>query len=476
MDDRIYNAVRANVLSTSSRTQRVIALSSGESELLASASVLSDAMLVRECVKFALGFDESPLIQHHVDSTAALGALRRQGVGKIRYLSTRILWQQLLVKQGIIIANKISTDYNVADIGTKGLSRARTLFLKHLLHVYDEAEARYVGEDEMTAQVEKDAMKEAVRRFRQAHHGGRVPKQQLRQIMIAALLSFPAGAAATEVNCANALSLPVRYGSYILMTFILLCTMLLQGCRSEQQWVQVVISVDWSGILVALIVLVGLELVCVRLGVSLFQHLWSSWRQDDEYAHATEEPALSEASEQPEPEDDECDDGPSQVDGCRCDATDEVDRDPEAASSTDDQGFMRGQPGPAGPRSYEPEPLDGDFTDVQNVPAAVIGDLDDDLEANAHDAPQGQAELAVQDLVHVDPHMSWFVAPIAGRRVHIFRTCQGLMNASRVIRITEREREMQWPYRNFPVCFYCRHRAQAQMRRERDPPRIYEIG
>ncbi|CAE7529713.1 unnamed protein product [Symbiodinium sp. CCMP2592] len=141
-------AVRANVLSTSSRTQRVIALSSEESELLASASVLSDAMLVRECVKFALGFDESPLIQHHVDSTAALGALRRQGVGKIRHLSTRILWQQLLVKQGIIVANKISTDYNVANIGTKGLSRARTLFLKHLLHVYDEAEARYVGEDE----------------------------------------------------------------------------------------------------------------------------------------------------------------------------------------------------------------------------------------------------------------------------------------------------------------------------------------
>ncbi|CAE7221064.1 RE2 [Symbiodinium sp. CCMP2592] len=230
-------AVRANVLTTSSRTQRVIALSSGESELLASASVLSDAMLVRECVKFASGLNESPCIQHHVDSTAALGALRRQGVGKIRHLSTRILWQQLLVKQGVIATNKVSTDYNVADIGTKGLSRARTLFLKHLLHVYDEAEGEYVGEAEMSEQVEKEAMKEAVRRFRQSHQRAKVPKWQLRRIMIAALLSLPGADAVSPVDDTNALSPTSCFGSFVVPITVLVCAMLLQGCRSEQQWV-----------------------------------------------------------------------------------------------------------------------------------------------------------------------------------------------------------------------------------------------
>ena len=98
-----------------------------------------------------------------VDSTAALGALRRQGVGKIRHLVTRILWQQSAVKSGIVIPEKIATDWNVAYLGTKGLSRARTLFLKCLLHVYDSEEGAYVGEDEYASQLQRDLMKSAVR-------------------------------------------------------------------------------------------------------------------------------------------------------------------------------------------------------------------------------------------------------------------------------------------------------------------------
>ena len=88
-----------------------------------------------------------------------LGALRRQGVEKIRHLSTRILWQQSAVKSGIVTAEKVATDWNVADLGTTGLSRARTLFLKCLLHVYDSEEGAYVGENEYASQLWVFALK-----------------------------------------------------------------------------------------------------------------------------------------------------------------------------------------------------------------------------------------------------------------------------------------------------------------------------
>ena len=63
--------VLGNVLHTSSRSQRVIALSSGEAELLASARVLCDCMLVRTCVCCAFYLDAPPPIIHHVDSATA---------------------------------------------------------------------------------------------------------------------------------------------------------------------------------------------------------------------------------------------------------------------------------------------------------------------------------------------------------------------------------------------------------------------
>ena len=181
--------VLCNVLHTSSRSQREIVLSSGDAELLASAGVLCDCMLVRTCVCFAFYLDAPPPITHHVDSAAALGALRRQGVGKIRRLSTRILWQQSAVKSGIVIPEKIGTDWNVADLGAKGLSRARTLFLKCLLHVYDSEEGAYVGEDEYASQLQCALLKSAVRQLRQV--GAAASKQMIRQVVVAALLSTP---------------------------------------------------------------------------------------------------------------------------------------------------------------------------------------------------------------------------------------------------------------------------------------------
>ena len=83
--------VAGNMLFSSSRTQRVVALSSGEAELLSSASSVCDALLIRELLEF-MDFGRVK-IYRHIDASAK-AMLERSGVGKVRHLSCRILWCQ----------------------------------------------------------------------------------------------------------------------------------------------------------------------------------------------------------------------------------------------------------------------------------------------------------------------------------------------------------------------------------------------
>ena len=124
--------VGQNLLYSSSRTQRVVALSSGEAEPLASASCLCEALFVRQLVAF-LENDMLPQVHHHLDAVAAKGMMERAGVGRVTHLSVRVLWIQGLVDDETILLDTIPTATNPADLGTKSLRRARVRLLLYLL-------------------------------------------------------------------------------------------------------------------------------------------------------------------------------------------------------------------------------------------------------------------------------------------------------------------------------------------------------
>ena len=83
------------------------------------------------------------VLHHLMDSAAARGILARQGVGRIRHLSCRILWLQQLVKQrGKVVptvgepelfhlVSGVSGSDNVSDLGTKRLGKTRLSELMH---------------------------------------------------------------------------------------------------------------------------------------------------------------------------------------------------------------------------------------------------------------------------------------------------------------------------------------------------------
>ena len=123
------------LLYSSSRTQRVVALSSAEAEVYAASSTACDGILIGKLVAFCTG--RNVVIHHLMDSAAARGILARQGVGRIRHLSCRILWLQQLVKQRskvvpftdtpelFHLVSGVSGSNNIADLGTKRLGKTR---------------------------------------------------------------------------------------------------------------------------------------------------------------------------------------------------------------------------------------------------------------------------------------------------------------------------------------------------------------
>ena len=171
------------LLYSSSRTQRVIALSSGEAELLAATSTLCDALFVRQLLAF-ISDEEPPQVHHFLDASAAKGIMERSGVGRVRRLSVRVLWSQQLVAEKVIALHKVATSINVADLNTKGLSRSRVLMLLHIIGCWHTLRECFVGADEIADLHYKQAMKDAVRAVRTASTAT-VSKPMIQAIVIA---------------------------------------------------------------------------------------------------------------------------------------------------------------------------------------------------------------------------------------------------------------------------------------------------
>ena len=81
----------ADQLKAWSRTQTLIALSSGESELAAVTKAAAESMGIQSVLT---DFGVKVKIEIHSDATGAIGICKRQGLGRVHHLATADLWVQ----------------------------------------------------------------------------------------------------------------------------------------------------------------------------------------------------------------------------------------------------------------------------------------------------------------------------------------------------------------------------------------------
>ena len=104
-----------HLLSSWSRTQQCVALSSGEAELNATLKAACEGLNIKylmEEMNIEIG------LEIFGDSSAAQGTLQRLGIGKVKHLATRQLWLQEHVFKGEVIVKKIGRSSNWADVLT----------------------------------------------------------------------------------------------------------------------------------------------------------------------------------------------------------------------------------------------------------------------------------------------------------------------------------------------------------------------
>ena len=105
-------------LKTWSTTQAVRALSSAEAEYYAALKGASMALGFRS---MAADLGENIKVVLRTDSSAALGIIGRQGLGKVRHLETGYLWLQDIVSQRRLAIRKVKGADHPADLSTKYL-------------------------------------------------------------------------------------------------------------------------------------------------------------------------------------------------------------------------------------------------------------------------------------------------------------------------------------------------------------------
>ena len=126
----------SHVLKWWSKTQPTIALSSGEAELAAMVRSTSEGLGMAAIMK---EFNIEVGLTVKGDAVAAIGIVRRQGLGRIRHLAVADLWIQQRSKDGSVAYKKLEGARNTSDILTKAVERdVLDRHMKELGRVYME--------------------------------------------------------------------------------------------------------------------------------------------------------------------------------------------------------------------------------------------------------------------------------------------------------------------------------------------------
>ena len=144
--------VNNRLVSSWSRTQKSIALSSCESEYLSAVSGGAEALYVSRLWSF--------LVEKEVQAKISCRAFsQRQGVGRLKHVETKYLWLQQQIKSGSLEMDGVATVLNISDLGTKKLTKVRRCFLMYLIGLveFDPSTKSYVpaGEDEFNLFMQK---------------------------------------------------------------------------------------------------------------------------------------------------------------------------------------------------------------------------------------------------------------------------------------------------------------------------------
>ena len=110
-----------------SATQKSIALSSGEAELIAVVKMSCEIIGVMQMMR-EWGLETHGRVW--VDSSAALGIVKRRGNGKMRHVRVGQLWVQQAQEEGELAYEKILGTANPSDLQTKYL--AGTEIARHM--------------------------------------------------------------------------------------------------------------------------------------------------------------------------------------------------------------------------------------------------------------------------------------------------------------------------------------------------------
>jgi hypothetical protein len=115
-------AIGSHLIRSYSKTQSVIAKSSGESELYAVVRASAEGLGIltlladfgRPGLKASVGMDAS----------AAIGIAQRQGIGKLRHIEVDVLWLQEQQARRLLPLRKVPGPHNPSDMGTKNIAVA----------------------------------------------------------------------------------------------------------------------------------------------------------------------------------------------------------------------------------------------------------------------------------------------------------------------------------------------------------------
>ena len=154
--------VNGVVVASSSRGQKSVSLSSAEAELNALVSSAADGIYLRRCLSFLIEEE----VEHccMVDNSAALHLCHRKGPGKLRHVSGKLLWIQGAVLQEQLKVMPVGTAKNVADLGTKPLSKNRVNLLLNWCGVYN-GQGERIGQDERVRNENEEFSKSRINRL-----------------------------------------------------------------------------------------------------------------------------------------------------------------------------------------------------------------------------------------------------------------------------------------------------------------------
>ena len=120
--------LEGHILEAYTRKQKVIAKSSAEAELYAAVLGASEATGVQSLMR-DLGFAVKAVL--NIDTKATEHILHRHGIGKLKHTDVAYLWVQDEIRSQRLRVHRVRSEENVADLGTKPLSKA--VIAKHCL-------------------------------------------------------------------------------------------------------------------------------------------------------------------------------------------------------------------------------------------------------------------------------------------------------------------------------------------------------